>query len=440
MDKERDNSIEYVGGALKESYVSGTETAKTAFDSLRVEAERVQNTPYSFSKGNIFEFLEGGKQKILSAQHGRKLTFEPVSAGRGYYQSDEDLIAFDSDNTKILFQAKVSDNPDFIIKQFCREKYHGMIRVTTTDMYQPVKDALEKKLANNTITQEELDVLKNLRPGYYDPVTKTIARVSNSELSALEGPNHKVDLLKIEQYIKAQQNKAFLEECINNTESVVLTSVVFSGTISTVSNVYKYATNQQDIQTTAKNIGSDVGKAAGHGLLSSTIANGIKYVAFKGDIGFLRGNVNSLILANGFIDLGKSFYLFKKGEISTNDLIVNIIGYTSLAVVNLMLNVALRGHPFVKLATAVGVNIVGRKLISAFGKKDDGQLLNQELAIEVQDETLKRLKQANLELKEEISKNTELLNSISSLFENALSEQLLGDNLPLVWETLGLSE
>lgn len=60
-----------------------------------------------------------------------------------------------------------------------------------------------------------------------------------------------------------------------------MVSAISSCVFSSVNNFYKYLKNEQDSKTTFKNIGKDVIKGTGHGLLSSSIANVVKFGAFK---------------------------------------------------------------------------------------------------------------------------------------------------------------
>lgn len=439
MNKKHNNSFDYVGAALSDNSILATEASKVAFDSLRIEAERVQNTPYYFSRGNLFEFIEGAKVKVAAASKGKIFKYEPVNAGRGLYQSPDDLSIFSSGG-KICFQAKVSNDPEWIVDAFSQDKYLGMERITTTDMYQPVKSLLEKKLHEGTITKTEYDTLQHLKPGFYDPETGVMAGTSNSELYSLQGDDGKVDLLKVERYIKAQQNKAFMEECINNTKSVTLTSSIVGCVLSSAQNFYKYFREEQDIETTAKNIGKDTAKAAGHGLLSSTIANGIKYVAFKSDNFFLRENVNALVIANGTIDLGRAFYYFKKGEISYNDFLNNIAGSTALTLVNLGLNFVLAGHPLIKLVSTIVLNQIGYRLFGKVGSIDSSEILNHKTELEMMDQITKEIEKANKDLEHYMNSNIELVDSINSIFGSEISSKLFDESIYKICISLGLED
>ena len=440
MSKKHNNSFDYIGAALSDNSILATEVSKVAYDSLRVEAQRVQNTPYYFSRGNLFEFIEGAKVKVAAAERGKIFNYEPVNAGRGLYQSPDDLSVF-YNGGKWCFQAKVSNDPEWIIDAFSKEKYRGMARITTSDMYKPVKRILEQKLKNGTISKEEYDTLQNLKPGFYDPETGVMAGTSNSELYSLQGSDGKVDLVKLENYIRTQQNKAFMNECINNTKAVTLTSTIVGCVFSSAQNFYKYFKDEQDIKTTAKNIGIDTAKAAGHGLLSSSIANGIKYVGFKTGTFFLRENVNALVMANGAIDLGKAFYHFKKGELSYNDFLHNVIASTALTTINLGINFILAGHPLIKLVTTIVINQIGHSLFKQNAKdKNDSSVLNFEKEIELMDCIKTRIDAINAEFKEYMDNNREVIASVYDIFNGDLRRELNNDSLYNLCISLNLEE
>ena len=440
MSKKHNNSFDYIGAALSDNSILATEVSKVAYDSLRVEAERVQNTPYYFSRGNLFEFIEGAKVKVVAAERGKIFNYEPVNAGRGLYQSPDDLSVF-YNGGKWCFQAKVSNDPEWIVEAFSKEKYRGMARITTSDMYKPVKSLLEKKLRNGTITNEEYDTLKNLKPGFYDPETGAMAGTSNAELYSLQGSDGKVDLVKLENYIRAQQNKAFLNECINNTKTVTLTSTIVGCVFSSAQNFYKYFKEEQDIKTTAKNIGIDTAKAAGHGLLSSSIANGIKYVGFKSGSFFLRENVNALVIANGAIDLGKAFYCFKKGQLSYNDFLHNIIASTALTTINLGINFVLAGHPLIKLVTTIVLNQIGHSLFKQKSEeKGASSILSFEKEIELMESIKTRIDSINEEFREFLNKNKIMIAMVYDLFNGNLSKELNNESLYNLCTSLDLEE
>lgn len=429
MNKKSNNSFSYIGAALSDNSILATEISKVAYDGLRIEAQRVQNTPFYFSRGNLFEFIEGAKVKVAAAERGKVFNYEPVNAGRGLYQSPDDLSIFYGGG-KWCFQAKVSNDPEWIIDAFSKEKYRGMERITTSDMYKPVKSLLEHKLKNRTISKEEYDTLINLKPGFYDPETGVMAGTSNAELYSLQGPNGKVDLAKLENYIRAQQNKAFMSECINNTKAVTLTSTIVGCVLSSAQNFYKYFREEQDIKTTAKNIGIDTAKAAGHGLLSSSIANGFKYVGYKSGTFFLRENVNALVMANGAIDLGKAFYNFKKGELSYNDFLHNVVASTALTTMNLGINFILAGHPLIKLVTTIVLNKIGYCLSK---QKTEEKTESSGLSFEKEIELMKCIKNKvdsiNEELKEFIGKNKELIAPIYDIFNGNLRKEFNDSSL-----------
>lgn len=439
MSKKHNNSFDYIGAALSDNSILATEVSKTAFDSLKGEAIRVQNTPYSFSRGNIFEFIQGSKLQVAAAERGKIFNYNPVNAGRGLYQSPDDLSIFINGN-KYCFQAKVSDDPQWIIEAFSQEKYRGMGRITTSDMYDPVKSSLEIKLRNGTITREELDTLHNLKPGVVDPETGAMVKTSNSELDLLCGKDGKVDLSKVERYIEVEQNKAFLNECINNTKSVTLVSTISGCVFSSIKNFYKYYRDEQDIETTSKNIVKDTAKAAGHGILSSSIANGIKYFAFKSNNYFLRENVNSLVFANGIIDVGSSYLLFKKGEISYNDFLSNIVASSALLVVNLGINYCFAMNPFLRLATTIVLNQVCNSILKSntidYTKEDK---FNYELEKEFITKLAQKQKAFNDELAEYLKSNRGIMESVNTLFTSNI-DVVNDEDVKRICLSLGLDE
>lgn len=433
MSKKHNNSFDYIGAFLSDNSILGTEISKAAFESLKVEAERVKNTPYGFSRGNIFEFIEGSKLQVAAATRGKIFNYNPVNAGRGLYQSPDDLSIFVNGN-KYCFQAKVSDDANWIADAFSKDKYKGMDRITTSDMYKPVKSIFEKKLRDGSISKEEYDAYIHLKPGVYDPETGAMVTTSNAELDSLCGRDGKVDLAKVERYITIQQNKAFIDECINNTKSVTLISTITGCVFSSAKNIYKYYKNEQDINVTAKNIVKDTALSAGHGLLSSTIANGFKYIGFKSNNFFIRENVNALVFANGVIDIGKSFIYFKKGEISYNDFLANIIGSSAMTVINLGINYCLSAHPLIKLASTIIINQIGNSLFKS-SKIHETSHIKPEVEISIMEEYKKTMKKYNEELENYLNENKEFMSVIKDLIESPVIDR---DSAMSICNALGL--
>lgn len=412
--KKTKNSFQYIGAALTDNSILATEISKDAYNNLLFEAERIKNTPYSFSRGNIFEFIEGAKLQVASAERGKIFNISPVNAARGEFQSPDDLSFFYK-GTNYCFQAKVSEDPYWIIESFSKEKYNGMYRITTSDMYEPVKRILEEKKMNGSITKEELDTLNYLRKGVFDPESKVMVSTSNEELDSLCGENGKIDLFKVENYIQKQQNLSFINECLDNTTSVTFVSTIFGCVYSSVKNLYKYIQNKQDIKETATCIFKDTLNSAGSGLFRSTIANMFKYVAYQNNSLFFRDNVNALVIANGTIDLTKTIYHFYKGELSYNDLINNIICLSFITLSNIGINYILAGNPLLKLASTIIIN----QVLNSFKiNAKENSLINKNKEKEILYYIEKRTLEVNREFEDFIKLNIDLCNCVLNISEN----------------------
>lgn len=196
------NSFDFIGAELANDSILATEVSKSAFDSLKDAAIRVQNVPFNYSKGNLFEFVLGAKLKVEAAEKGHILNYEPVNAARGLYSSPDDLNVFYK-GEKICFQSKVGDL-EYTAKEFADPKYAGMARVTTSDMYGSVKRYYEEKIQDGSITKGEYDAYINLKEGIYDPETGAIAKVTSAEIEQFRGADNKVDVGKVAEYIETQ--------------------------------------------------------------------------------------------------------------------------------------------------------------------------------------------------------------------------------------------
>ena len=184
-------------------------------------------------------------------------------------------------------------------------------------------------------------------------------------------------------------------------------------------NLYSFFRDEQDGETTAKNIAADTAKAAGHGLLSSTIANGIKFVAFKSGNAFLRENVNALVIGNGAIDLGRAFYYFKKGTISFDDFLSNVIGTSAITLANIGVNYVLAGHPLIKLVSTIVMNQLIHGLMKEGFEERDSRL-SHELALSLMDEIEKKVETLNKELAVYLRASEELMRVVRNIFDRAL--------------------
>ena len=125
------------------------------------------------------------------------------------------------------------------------------------------------------------------------------------------------------------------------------------------------------------------------------------------------------MIGNGAIDLGRAFYYCKKGTISFDDFLSNVIGTSAITLANIGVNYVLAGHPLIKLVSTIVMNQLIHSLIKEGFEECDSRL-SHELALSLMDEIEKKVEALNKELAVYLRASEELMRVVRNIFDRAL--------------------
>ena len=422
MSSKKSNASTYVGAYLNKNIENATIASKQAFEDTLFKAESLGNN-FDQAKGNIFEYFSDAKLRISEVEHGNTALkyatdIPKLRGGAGEHTAIDD-IRIPQSNGFYRAQLKVHDDPYLLFKDLQDERYYGQDIVTTKEGYFEELEYLDKKLIKGDITKREYDFYRGrLKKEIVDPETgATSGEISEKDLYNLKGKDGTIDYNKVQKYVDRTRNELFINECLDLTKKVTITSAITSCVFSTVKNTRDYLNSKIELKEMISNVSTDTLKGAGRGLVVSTAASGVKYVGFKANIPFLQNGVNALIIANGAIDIGKAFYLFQKKEISMNEFMANVVVTSFVSAISLGIKFIL--SPMLGLVSTIVVDYIGHSILNRItkSKKDELYDYNNYLAEDIRKDIKTKVDECN----QILANNRIIYKDLCCFFKNALT-------------------
>lgn len=442
MRDNRNHAADYFSELFNGKYENASNVAKRVYGNLVWKGDRIKNVDAKFGRGNLFEYIESAKLQVNQAKKGVRVTetLTDLPKDRGGYGSHTDSADFRfKDGT--AYQAKIGDKN--YQHAMVHEKYKNMYKISTTDVYDNYMNQLEEALESGEITRKEyMDLKHYAQRSLTDPGSGVSSEgTSTQELEQFRGKDGKIDLEAVKRYSNYKINKQLIGECAHTIGAATLANAIFSCIGSTVTNVRKYNKNEISKQECVENIAKDSAKGAGHGFAVGTLASGFRIVGFKNDIPILRNGCSSLIIANGVIDIGKSLYYFKKGELSFGDFIGSVAFDTVKTVGNVMISTALAFNPFLCVASSIAFELVAnsiRKLMRSPNVEREIVYFTKELLDCFNRETNKIIAQLEMEVKHHKEMQREFIQAYNSCF--SLSDNEFDSRINALYRSLGSSK
>lgn len=439
LKKRKNTAADYFAELFNGNYERASDVAKQAYGNLNWKADRIQNVYADFGRGNLFEYIESAKLQVNQAKAGVSITetLTDLPKTRGGFGRNTDPADFIfKENTS--YQAKVGK--ENFQKSLVNEKYSSMYKISTTDVYDATMQQLKESFDRGELTKKEyVELTKWAKRSLTDPQTGISSEgTSTKELEQFRGSDGKIDVEAVKKYSNYKINKQLIGECAHTIGATTLANAIFSCIGSTISNVRKYNQNKITKEECVKNIAKDSAKGAGHGFAIGTIGSGFRIIGFKNNIPILRNGCSSLIIANGTIDIGKSLYYFKKGELSFGDLIGNVAFDTVKTVANVMISTALAFNPFLSVATTIAFEVTANSLRNLMRNKEVDKEIVQ-FTKEVLDCFNKETEKLNEHLYKEIEKHKIMQQDFVRAYERCLTnrEPEFVDTINNLYKVLG---
>lgn len=302
-----------IGNELSRNVQNGTNEAIKGMNLLRSIAEEKYNVDFAQKKGNFFEFIEAAKFNTNAANAGKSVRAIITHAdNRPHAPADIELI----DGGKIVdsIQAKVSDRAAQTAFNFKDPKYADMQRITVTDNVNRVKELTDKCAESGSIYSSDYE---NSRMNITDSLTDrrdgtNSGGTSKKELKlAADNTNAYEIHFEINQYVK--------EVGITAANSAA-SSMIVSGSISAIQNMFEYYKGKKNLSDALKEIGMTTVNSGKRGLATGGISGVLRIFGAKNSIPVLQDTNVAVTLANGLLDVGVSIYSFACGEIDSTQL------------------------------------------------------------------------------------------------------------------------
>ena len=413
-------SASQLGAFLSFNEALSTNEVMTGMDLFNEAAKNLQDVPIQIKKGNLYEYIESVKYNIDAAEKGIDLRSK-VTADDGRPHDAADVEIYDNKSGEILseHQLKSSIDPSRTNREFDKDKYDGMNKVTHpehADKINGAKGEVEYGGASSEGTSLDEVIFATEHPKLF----------SN--------------------YLESVQ---LMEEGIANAGYAAIAGALVKGSIGLVQSGFSLNDDsiKKNIILSAKNsalIGSS-------GTIMRYGANNLNIDALS------HGNIATAFAACT-IGIGKILLLFNKGEISGVEAIEGIgqNGISTLSSVYAGLSIGSVAGPVGALIGTVGGYLVSSSLYQstlAIAKESEIQRTNYDFLEAIYDESCRSLEWTNKKYKLEtaifkvatkrnVNKTlTKLENGLvsynSSKIANALSKLSLLTGKGLGFESFG---
>jgi len=298
-------------GEMTSNYAEATSVAFDGMELLRKKAEQIINVGNGQSQGHLFEVIEATKFNMDAAIKSSDLkAFVTDAEGRPHAAADIEIRLGDT----VLREAQLKSYksaPESLFAQ-SHDKYIGMQRISPSDQFERIKDLAQKRIDAGTLKAEDYkDTLKNLEPGLkYNNISSSGTTRSEADFAA---DNH-------DGYAADFKLKVTLDEASHNMEHAAKAGAVIGGAISITRNIISVKSGEVTTQEATINIVKDIGLASSRSALTAGISTIIKNTALDNGLGVLAKSNVATAVAVTTINVSKSIIKYTKGEISLEEM------------------------------------------------------------------------------------------------------------------------
>jgi hypothetical protein len=311
--KETDFLGSIIGNELSQNVQVGTEEAIKGMDLFRQIVSEKYNVDFAQKKGNFFEFIEAAKFNCNAANEGKSVRALVTHAdGRPRDLSDIELI----DKGKIVdkVQAKVNDKASITAYELKDAKYHDMQRITVSDHVDKAKELTSKRANTESIYSSDY---KNSKENFTDSLTD---RRDGTNSGGTSTDELEKAAASPELYATAFELKQYAREVGITAVNSAASSMVITGSISVVQNMFEYCKGKKELKQALAEIGVTTAKSGLTGLATGGISGVLRILGVKSSISILKDKSVTVTLANGLLDMGVSIYDYAQGKIDAKEL------------------------------------------------------------------------------------------------------------------------
>jgi len=320
---KRNRKVEEIASALTGKLMSEgrSQATDSMIDNMKLfdrAVKRLTNVAPKIKQGNLFEYIEAAKfnYDAVSKESGVEAVVNSAN-NKPTDAVDINLILRRKDRTLILkkIQAKSSNNPKWIIKEFRKSKYKWMSKLTPKDKIETVKYLAKKgvrKFRNVPETSRSYrNIYKNVKGEIEFNNIRSRGTRFRENIFAAKNPKL---------YSNYMQLKALSKEVGISASKSAATGFLLSSSVSLIKNYNLFIKGQLTKGELIKESISDGAKTAGKATVVAGGSSVIRFAGKKLKVSFLTKSNIATNVAMGIIDTGVAVVKYAKGEIKVNEL------------------------------------------------------------------------------------------------------------------------
>ncbi len=299
----------------------------------KTQSPIIRNGQFDTQKGNLFEYIEAAKFNVDAAAKGSAAK-AIVTDAQGKSQATADILIRKNGRTEKMIQAKFSqtykDGRDNSAAASVYEQtgaknmgwgqYDGMDRlIRKQDDYNQTGSLLDEAKTIAKTRAESNGLYAKYYKDVYDHLT------DETTYGDITSGGTTIEEVKAAYYSPERYAKRFEQEVVKNemkisARNMAQASLVITGIVSGVSNLFEVLNNDKALSEALQDIGVNTVKSGIRGSAVGATGTLLRYRGIKKGDPILSDSAAATVLAGGMIDGGVALYSYAMGELTPNEL------------------------------------------------------------------------------------------------------------------------
>lgn len=302
-------------GEVTKNYSNATVSAVEGMHAVENIANRLINVGTGQSQGNVFEYIEATKFNMDAAIKSSDLK-AVITADIGRPHDPADIEILFGENVVREVQAKSYRTAAESLFSQSNSKYEGMQRLSPSEQYDRMVELAQKRIDSGTLKADDYqDTLNNIAKGLNHDGVLSPGTTREEAIKATTDTDS---------YIRDFKLDAVGNETIHAATEVAMVGGAICGAISISRNILNIKSGQIDFKEASINIAKDISSGGLRSAATVTLSTAVKDVAIDQGLGVLAKSNVATAVAVTAINVSKSILKYSKGEISIEDMTVEI--------------------------------------------------------------------------------------------------------------------
>lgn len=302
-------------GEVTKNYSNATKEAFEGMDAVKNIADRLINVGTGQSQGNIFEYLEATKFNMNAAIKSSDLK-AVITADIGRPHDPADIEILFGEKVVREVQAKSYGSAAESLFSQSNVKYEGMQRLSPSEQYDRMVELAQKRIETGTLKADDYqDTLKHLAKGLNHDDVSSSGTTREEAIRATSDPDS---------YTREFKFRASGNETMHAAAEAAITGGAICGAISFTKNILSVKSGETKLHDATVNVVKDITAGGVRSAATASISTAIKNVAIDQGLGTLAKSNVATAIAVTSINVSKSIVKYAKGEISKEDMTIEI--------------------------------------------------------------------------------------------------------------------